>query len=243
MPERAAAGIHYVDSGMRRFEKTSRQGELIPKNERVDTAKSSQEVIIFNSSPSRIWLRKDDATIIQIYRDNTVDWFKVRDNERKAAEAPGDDLTKLQQEFRIKYAKECDPLTRKYLEALSKKQKQLVQEGNMEEAIAIHEYLKKFGLDNQREDRILKGIWKDRSGCSYDFSDKSKVVVKKPDGTLKSCLIYTSTSPRGEWKMAHGDRGPEKEQEVIIFSTGDKTYIIPNHSSSSFSILTRVSGS
>lgn len=209
----------------------------------VDVGKSSEEIIVFTNLTLRVWLKKDDSTMIQIFQDSDVDWLKLRDNERNLPEPSGSVLNQLQQEFRIKYARECEPLTRKYLEALSKKQKQLVQEENMNEAIAIHEYMKKLNSGSRKADRLLTGIWKDKSGCLYDFSNKSNVAVHKPDGSLNFYFNYISTSPKGEWKVARMDRGSEKDREFIIFSTGEKIYIIKNNPDNYLRILTPASSS
>ena len=112
-----------------------------------------------------------------------------------------------------------------------------------EEAIAIHNYMKSFRSDDSPVDQVLKGIWKNQGGELYDFSNKSKAAKKNPDGSLKFYLVYTSSSPRGEWKLACVDRGTEKGMEVIFFSAGEKVYLIPNRPSRFFSVLTRVSGS
>lgn len=90
----------------------------------------------------------------------------------------------------------------------------------MEEAIAIHNYMKSFRSDDSPVDQVLKGIWKNQGGELYDFSNKSKAAKKNPDGSLKFYLVYTSSSPRGEWKLARVDRGTEKGMEVIFFSAG-----------------------
>lgn len=92
----------------------------------------------------------------------------------------------------------------------------------MEEAIAIHNYMKSFRSDDSPVDQVLKGIWKNQGGELYDFSNKSKAAKKNPDGSLKFYLVYTSSSPRGEWKLARVDRGTEKGMEVIFFSAGEK---------------------
>lgn len=114
----------------------------------------------------------------------------------------------------------------------------------MEEAIAIHNYMKPFRSDDSPVDQVLKGIWKNQGGELYDFSNKSKAAKKNPDGSLKFYLVYTSSSPGGEWKMARADRGgAEKRMEVIFFYAGEKVYLIPNRPSRFFSVLTRVSGS
>lgn len=81
----------------------------------------------------------------------------------------------------------------------------------MEEAIAIHNYMKPFRSDDSPVDQVLKGIWKNQGGELYDFSNKSKAAKKNPDGSLKFYLVYTSSSPGGEWKMARADRGGRKE--------------------------------
>lgn len=243
VPERPNAGTHYVDSDFRLFEENFKQRELLPINQWVDTRQSSQEILIFTSEPSRIWLKRDDTFIIQVYMDATVDWLKVRDTNRNIAGPAGDDLKKLQQEFRTEYEKMCTPLTQKYLEALGKRQKQLVQVGNMNEAITIHEYIKKISSGGRQVGELLKGTWKSKNGALYDFSNKSRAAVKKPDGSLDFYLNYTSSSPKGEWKMARTDRRNGKDTEFIIFPVREKLYIVKNKPDNFLSILTRVSGS
>ena len=233
---------HYVDSSLRLFKKELRETEFQPYDQWMDPDKSSREIIIFTSKPSRIWLKKDDFTILQIYEDIYTDWFTVQGSGQKIPQGAGDDLNKLRQEFRMEYAKACKPLTRKYLEALNTRQKQLVQNGNMDEAIAIHEYMKKFHSGGNQADYLFEGTWKGNDGYSYDFSNKSKVAVKKPDGSLNFHFIYTFTSPGGEWKMARSDRGNGKAREVIIFPVGEHMHIVGNRPDSFISILTRVSG-
>ena len=119
-------------------------------------------------------------------------------------------MNNLHQEFRTEYSKTCQPLTQKYLAAVEKRQKQLAQQGNMEEAIAIHNYMKPFRSNDSPVDQVLKGIWKNQGGELYDFSNKSKAAKKNPDGSLKFYLVYTSSSPGGEWKMARADREGRK---------------------------------
>lgn len=234
---------HYVDSSLRLFKKELKEPEFQPYNQWVDPDKSSREIIIFTSKPSRIWFKKDDFTILQIYEDIYTDWFTVQNAEQNIPQTAGDDLNKLQQEFRMEYAKACKQLTRKYLEALNTRQKQLVRNGNMDEAIAIHEYMKKRNSGGNHADHLFKGTWKGNDGCLYDFSNKSKVAVKKPDGSLNFHFTYTFTSPGGEWKMARSDRGNGKAKEVIIFPVGENIRIVGTRPDSFVSILTRVPGS
>lgn len=234
---------HYVDSSLRLFKEELNQMEFLPSNERVDPKKSSQEILVFASSIPRIWLKKDNSTVLQVYANNSIMWFTVQDNGGKIGKPAGEGLNDFQQEFRTEYAKACKPLTQKYLEAVEKRQKQLIQRGSMEEAIAIHNYMKQFQSGSRQADQTLNGIWKNQKGDLYDFSNKSKVAVKNPGGSLKFYLNYTSTSPAGEWKMARMDRGPEKDKEVIIFSAEKKIYIVNDKPSNTFSILERVSGS
>lgn len=93
----------------------------------------------------------------------------------------------------------------------------------MEEAIAIHNYMKPFRSDDSPVDQVLKGIWKNQGGELYDFSNKSKAAKKNPDGSLKFYLVYTSSSPGGEWKMARADRGgPKREWKSFSFPPGKK---------------------
>lgn len=233
---------HYVGSSLRLFKKDLKQTEFQPQNEWVDTGKSSREIITFTSPPGRVWLKKDDSTTIQIYSDLYVDWFTVQGHEQKMPPSAAEDLNALQQEFREEYAKACKPLTRKYLDAVNKRQKQLVQEGNMEGAISIHEYMKKLGSGNRPPDQMLTGIWKSKNGDLYDFSNKSRAAVKKPDGSLNFYLEYTFSSPRGEWKIGRSDRGSGKGKEFIIFPSGESIYIILNKPDSFLCVLTRVSG-
>lgn len=232
----------FLDSGLRRFAKDVKQTEFQPQNQWADPNKSSREIVIFTPAPLRIWLKKDDSTVIQIYTDSSTDWLTVQDSPQNIPKSPETAWSNLHQEFLTEYSKTCKPLTQKYLAAVEKRQKQLAQQGNMEEAIAIHNYMKPFHSDDRPLAQVLNGIWKNQKGELYDFSNKSKVAKKKPDGALKFYLVYTSASPRGEWTMAHVDKGPEKGLEVILFSAEGKIYIIPNKPSRSFSILTRVSG-
>lgn len=232
----------FLDSGLRRFAKDVKQTGFQPQNQWADPDRSSREIVVFTQEPLRIWLKKDDSTIIQIYKDSNTDWLTLQESKQNIIKSPEPGLNNLHQEFRTEYSKACQPLTRKYLAAVEKRQKQLVQQGNMEEAIAIHNYIKPFHSDGRPEDQTFKGIWKNQNGYLYDFSDKSKVTVNNPDGSLKFYLVYTSASPGGEWKMARVDRGSEKGMEIIIFSAAERAYIIPNKPSRFFSILTRVSG-
>lgn len=198
--------------------------------------------MVFTGEPLRIWVKKDDSTIIQIYKDSSTDWLTLQDGRQNIIKSPEPGLNNLHQEFLTEYSKACQPLTRKYLAAVEKRQKQLAQQGSMEEAIAIHNYMKPFNSEGRPVDQLLNGIWKNQAGELYDFSNKSKAAKKGPDGSLKFYLVYTSASPTGEWKMARVDRGTEKGMEVIFFSAGGKVYLIPNRPSRFFSILTRVSG-
>lgn len=232
----------YLDSFLMRYAKDVKQPEFQPQNQQADPQQSSREIVVFPSPPSRIWLKKDDSTLIQIYDDSYADWFTVQNNKPNATTSSGCGPNNLHQEFLREYSQTCKSLTQKYLDAVEKRQKQLAHEGKMEEAIAIHNYMKPFSSANRPVDQILNGIWKNQKGELYDFSNKSKVAKKSPNGSLQFYLIYTSTSPKGEWKMARGDRGPEKDMEVIIFSAKGKIYIIPNKPSIYFPILTRVSG-
>lgn len=232
----------FLDSSLRRFAKDIKQPEFQPQNQWANPNKSSHEIVVFTPDALRIWLKKDDSTVIQIYADSCTDWLTVQDSPRNILKSPEPAWSNLHQEFRMEYSKACKPLTQKYLAAVEKRQKQLVQQGNMEEAIAIHNYMKPFQSDDRPVARVLNGIWKNQKGELYDFSDKSKAAKKNPDGSLKFYLVYTSASARGEWKMARVDRGPEKGLEVIFFSAEGKIYLIPNHPSRSFPILTRVSG-
>lgn len=233
----------FVDSGLKRFAKDIKQTEFQPQNQSADPTKSSREIVVFREEPLRIWIKKDDSTVIQIYKNSSIDWLTLQDSRQNIIKSPESGLNNLHQEFRTEYSKACQPLTQKYLAAVEKRQKQLVQQGNMEEAIAIHNYMKPFNSDSRPVDQILNGIWKNQMGELYDFSNKSKVAKKNPDGSLKFYLVYTSASPGREWKMARVDRGPEKGMEVIFFSAEGRIYLIPNRPSRSFSILTRVSGS
>lgn len=232
----------FLDPGLRRFAKDVQQTEFRPQDQWADPGKSSREIVVFTGEPSRIWVKKDDSTIIQIYKDSHTDWLTLQDSRQNPVKSPEPGLNNLHQEFRTEYSKACQPLTQKYLAAVEKRQKQLAQQGNMEEAIAIHNYMKPFRSDESPVDQLLNGIWKNQGGELYDFSNKSKAAKKNPDGSLKFYLVYTSSSPRGEWKMARVDRGSEKGMEVIFFSAGGKVYLIPNRPSRFFSVLTRVSG-
>lgn len=233
----------FLDSSLRRFSKDVKQTAFQPQNQWADPGKSSREIVVFREEPLRIWVKKDDSTIIQIHRDSGIDWLTLQDGRQGIIKSPEQDLNNLHQEFRTEYSKACQPLTQKYLAAVEKRQKQLAQQGNMEEAIAIHNYMKPFRSDDNPVDQVLKGIWKNQGGELYDFSNKSKAAKKNPDGSLKFYLVYTSSSPGGEWKMARVDRGTEKGMEVIFFSAGEKVYLIPNRPSRFFSVLTSVSRS
>lgn len=233
----------FLDSGLRRFAKDVKQPAFQPQDQWADPGKSSREIVVFREEPLRIWFKRDDSTIIQIYKDASIDWLTLQDGRQGITKSPETDLENLHQEFRTEYSKACQPLTQKYLAAVEKRQKQLAQQGNMEEAIAIHNYMKPFNSEGRPVDQLLNGIWKNQAGELYDFSSKSKAAKKSPDGSLKFYLVYTSASPAGEWKMARVDRGTEKGMEVIFFSAGEKVYLIPNKPSRFFSILTRVSGS
>ena len=232
----------FLDAGLRRFSKDVKQTAFQPQDQWADPGKSSREIVDFTGEPLRIWVKKHDSTIIQIYKDSSTDWLTLQDGRQNIIKSPEPGLNNLHQEFLTEYSKACQPLTRKYLAAVEKRQKQLAQQGSMEEAIAIHNYMKPFNSEGRPVDQLLNGIWKNQAGELYDFSNKSKAAKKGPDGSLKFYLVYTSASPAGEWKMARVDRGTEKGMEVIFFSAGGKVYLIPNRPSRFFSILTRVSG-
>lgn len=106
--------------------------------------------MVFTGEPLRIWVKKDDSTIIQIYKDSSTDWLTLQDGRQNIIKSPEPGLNNLHQEFLTEYSKACQPLTRKYLAAVEKRQKQLAQQGSMEEAIAIHNYMKPFNSEGDR---------------------------------------------------------------------------------------------
>lgn len=148
----------FLDSGLRRFAKDVKQTEFQPQNQWADPNKSSREIVIFTPAPLRIWLKKDDSTVIQIYTDSSTDWLTVQDSPQNIPKSPEPAWSNLHQEFLTEYSKTCKPLTQKYLAAVEKRQKQLAQQGNMEEAIAIHNYMKPFHSDDRPVAQVLNGI-------------------------------------------------------------------------------------
>lgn len=49
--------------------------------------------------PLRIWVKKDDSTIIQIHKDSGIDWLTLQDVRQGIIKSPEPDLNNLHQEF------------------------------------------------------------------------------------------------------------------------------------------------
>lgn len=91
-----------------------------PQDQWADPGKSSREIIVFTGEPLRIWVKKDDSTIIQIYKDSSTDWLTLQDGGQNIIKSPQPGLNNLHQEFLTEYSRACQPLTRKYLAAVEK---------------------------------------------------------------------------------------------------------------------------
>lgn len=68
----------FLDAGLRRFSKDIKQTAFQPQDQWADPGKSSREIVVFTGEPLRIWVKKDDSTIIQIYKDSSTDWLPGR---------------------------------------------------------------------------------------------------------------------------------------------------------------------
>lgn len=174
-----AEGNHYdIQEFKKRFRNTG---------EKINTELSGPELIVFTGGPNRLWLVIDSKTIFEIYANNIVarlkhDPSKVGTDIGKPEEAKNAEWLNMQADLKKRCLLACADITKKYIQALDKMKLKLSADGDMDGALAVHQYVKKLEGGNLSRDRSLKtfaGIWKDGSGSMYHFNGRGNARSKK----------------------------------------------------------------
>lgn len=217
-----AEGNHYdIQEFKKRFRNTG---------EKINTELSGPELIVFTGGPNRLWLVIDSKTIFEIYANNIVarlkhDPSKVGTDIGKPEEAKNAEWLNMQADLKKRCLLACADITKKYIQALDKVKLKLSADGDMEGALAVHQYVKKLEGGNLSRDRSLKtfaGIWKDGSGSTYQFNGRGECTVKKANGATDFTMIPVRSSPHGDFHYFNVSSGGSR----IITRVANRIYII-----------------